>query len=285
MTNERQGTPNVRRESRLELTPRELEVVRLIAEGLSSREVAFRLCRSPRTIENHLRSVYQKFDVRNRVAMVRVATEHGLLDAPPNDAVSLPVSELELKGHTLDLLHALDRRIARAAHSRYIPELALALTVVLGVRWAGLTEPTLRHDVLAVTCVAEHGGLTSQTECLASVSPYGTTMRDGEVVVADGLASRFPDWDLGRELGATAFVGVRMDDHFGRPIGTLWIMDSEPMKHPAEFLQILRLFRGRTGAELALAQLADRLGEPGAVITGEDIAAPSGVPLEVPRSG
>lgn len=262
-------------DSRLELTPRELEVIELVAEGLSNREVAQRLCRSPRTIENHLRSVYQKLDVRNRVEMIRVATDLGLLDVPGADTLGLPASELELKGHALDLVRALDGHVARAGHSQYFVELAKALTKVLGVRWAGMTEPIVHSDELDVICMVERGELMAQCECRASISPCGPVLRDGQFVKADGLMDGFPNWDFGREVGLRGYVGVRLDDHLGRPVGTLWVMDSEPIERADEVLLILRLFRGRTGAELALAQLTDRLGESGATFNGDDITARS----------
>lgn len=63
-----------------ELSKRELEVLRLVAQGLTTREVAERLVLSTRTVENHLRSIYGKLDVSTRAAVTRIAVEHGLLN-------------------------------------------------------------------------------------------------------------------------------------------------------------------------------------------------------------
>jgi DNA-binding CsgD family transcriptional regulator len=54
------------------LTPAELEVVRLVGEGLSNKEIAARLFISPRTVQAHLTHVYTKLDVTSRV---QLATE------------------------------------------------------------------------------------------------------------------------------------------------------------------------------------------------------------------
>ena len=61
------------------LSPRELEVTRLVAGGLSSREVATTLSLSPRTVEMHVHRILSKLDCRNRVEITRRAAELGLL--------------------------------------------------------------------------------------------------------------------------------------------------------------------------------------------------------------
>jgi ATP/maltotriose-dependent transcriptional regulator MalT len=62
------------------LTKREIEVLSLVLEGRSSREVASALVCSKRTVDFHLARIYDKLNVSNRVqAMRRVATL-GLLD-------------------------------------------------------------------------------------------------------------------------------------------------------------------------------------------------------------
>jgi DNA-binding CsgD family transcriptional regulator len=60
------------------LTPREAEVLRLVAHGLGNAEVGARLFLSPRTVQQHLRSVYNKLGVDNRTAATRLAVEHRL---------------------------------------------------------------------------------------------------------------------------------------------------------------------------------------------------------------
>jgi predicted ATPase/DNA-binding CsgD family transcriptional regulator len=60
------------------LTAREVEVLRLVAEGLTDAQVAERLVVSLRTVNAHLRAIYRKLDVRSRSAATRYAFEHGL---------------------------------------------------------------------------------------------------------------------------------------------------------------------------------------------------------------
>ena len=63
------------------LTAREVEVLRLVAEGLTDAQVAERLVLSLRTVHAHLRSIYRKLAVRSRSAATRYAVEHGLAGA------------------------------------------------------------------------------------------------------------------------------------------------------------------------------------------------------------
>jgi len=65
-----------------QLTDRETEVLRLVAKGLTARQIATRLVISHRTVENHVQSTLRKLQLHNRVELARYAIEHGL-DAEP----------------------------------------------------------------------------------------------------------------------------------------------------------------------------------------------------------
>ena len=60
------------------LTPRELDVLRMVASGLPNADIADRLSISPRTVTTHLSSIYRKLDTSSRTAITRIAIEHGL---------------------------------------------------------------------------------------------------------------------------------------------------------------------------------------------------------------
>ena len=65
-----------------DLPDRELQVVRLVAEGLSNNEIAARLYISPRTVTTHLQHVYQRLGLASRTALIQWALDRGL--APDN---------------------------------------------------------------------------------------------------------------------------------------------------------------------------------------------------------
>ncbi|MFF4614470.1 response regulator [Nonomuraea jabiensis] len=60
------------------LTERETEVLRLVAKGLSYRQIAGRLVLSHRTVQNHVQNALRKLQLHSRVELVRYAIEHGL---------------------------------------------------------------------------------------------------------------------------------------------------------------------------------------------------------------
>jgi DNA-binding NarL/FixJ family response regulator len=62
------------------LTDRETEVLRLVAKGLSYKQIAERLVLSHRTVQNHVQNTLSKLQLHNRVELVRYAIEKGLAD-------------------------------------------------------------------------------------------------------------------------------------------------------------------------------------------------------------
>ncbi len=65
-----------------QLTERETEILRMVATGLSYKQIATRLVLSHRTVQNHVQNTLGKLQLHNRVELVRYAIEHGLTDEP-----------------------------------------------------------------------------------------------------------------------------------------------------------------------------------------------------------
>ena len=64
------------------LTPTELDVVRLVHDGLPNKDIATRMFVSPRTVQTHLRHVYNKLGLTSRVQLAQEAARHGKENAP-----------------------------------------------------------------------------------------------------------------------------------------------------------------------------------------------------------
>jgi DNA-binding NarL/FixJ family response regulator len=65
------------------LTERETEILRMVATGLSYKQIATRLVLSHRTVQNHVQSTLGKLQLHNRIELVRYAIEHGLAGESP----------------------------------------------------------------------------------------------------------------------------------------------------------------------------------------------------------
>jgi DNA-binding NarL/FixJ family response regulator len=65
-----------------ELTPRETEILRALAEGRSNKQIAQQFWLSAQTIKYHLTHIYQKLGVSSRTEAVHQAYEHGLIENP-----------------------------------------------------------------------------------------------------------------------------------------------------------------------------------------------------------
>src|SRR5512137_867688 len=76
--NEPQGNP--------ELSERELEILKLLATGLSNKEIAAQLFLSPNTVKVHLRNIFAKLGVQSRTEATLVAIQRGYVSVP-NTAV------------------------------------------------------------------------------------------------------------------------------------------------------------------------------------------------------
>jgi len=59
------------------LSSRELEIIGLVAEGLTNQEIAAQLTISKRTVDNHVSNVFTKTGSKNRVALLNWAMDHG----------------------------------------------------------------------------------------------------------------------------------------------------------------------------------------------------------------
>jgi DNA-binding CsgD family transcriptional regulator len=67
------------RQEQLGITPRELEILRAIAEGLSTREIAEKLFVSENTVKTHASRLFDKLNARRRTQAVQIAKEAGLI--------------------------------------------------------------------------------------------------------------------------------------------------------------------------------------------------------------
>jgi HD-GYP domain-containing protein (c-di-GMP phosphodiesterase class II) len=81
-----------RREALAGLTAREVEVLVLLARGLSNKQIAERLVITPKTASNHIEHIYAKIGASSRAAAAMFAVQHGLLPEDSSSPAVLPIS-------------------------------------------------------------------------------------------------------------------------------------------------------------------------------------------------
>lgn len=67
------------------LTPRQLEILSLVAQGATDNEIALRLVISAQTVSVHVRAIRQAFGARSRSQAVALALQQGVLPAEPTE--------------------------------------------------------------------------------------------------------------------------------------------------------------------------------------------------------
>ncbi|MFD2872323.1 response regulator [Mucilaginibacter ximonensis] len=88
-----QDTPGLYAEPMIDFSPRELEVLQLIADGATNQEIADQLFTSRRTVEGHRQAMINKTGVRNTPALVKYAMRYQLLKSTP------PKTDIEKQKH------------------------------------------------------------------------------------------------------------------------------------------------------------------------------------------
>ena len=77
----------------ISLSSREIEIIELVAEGLTNQEIADRLTISKRTVDNHVSNVFTKTGSKNRVALLNWAMDNGKICRDGFNCCNLPESD------------------------------------------------------------------------------------------------------------------------------------------------------------------------------------------------
>ena len=77
----------------ISLSTREIEIIELVAEGLTNQEIADRLTISKRTVDNHVSNVFTKTGSKNRVALLNWAMDNGRICRDGFNCCALPEND------------------------------------------------------------------------------------------------------------------------------------------------------------------------------------------------
>ena len=86
------ATGEVSNTSHITLSAREMEIIDLVAAGLTNQDIAEKLTISKRTVDNHVSNMFTKTGSKNRVALLNWAMDHGKICRDGFNCCSLPDS-------------------------------------------------------------------------------------------------------------------------------------------------------------------------------------------------
>ena len=86
-------TGDLANSSDMGLSAREMEIIGLVADGLTNQEIAEKLTISKRTVDNHVSNMFTKTGSKNRVALLNWAMDHGKICRDGFNCCSLPDDE------------------------------------------------------------------------------------------------------------------------------------------------------------------------------------------------
>ena len=253
------------------LTPREREVLTLVAQGLSLPEIAEKLHRSLKTIETHRLSVGRKLKASNRVELTRIAIAGGLapIEIEGEDLIAESAKtasarkDLEGRARALQCFQQINDEVFSATGPTFLRRLVLSLTRVLGLRSAVICLLSYEdgEQVLTTLALCSRGTMLDPETYFARCTPCESTLLSGQACYTDGLAERFPEDGYLELLGDASYVGIRLEDQQGGVLGVMSVLDDEPLDDELQVETILRMFAPRAAAEIAQLAISDRVRE------------------------
>lgn len=241
------------------LSSRELDVLEFLGQGLSRAEIARRLYRSPKTIDNHCTRIYEKLGVHSQAQLVHLLMEHKSGSSSRPRISKGGVEDPAIWEAYLRIRRATDE----ASGEEYFDALARSLCHELAVEFAGVSEVDIGNNELVVIATCIDGTPGGQIICGMDVSPCAVALRDGEIVCNGDAIERFPHDRPLQDLQARTYIGVGLRDHWMGGLGALWIGSRHPIDNAEVVLGVLRLLAPHVSTVLALQNAVDRLNEAG----------------------
>lgn len=253
------------------LTPRERQILGMIGQGLSIPEIAERLFRSQKTVETHRLALGRKLGANNRVALARIAIRHGLapLEREPGRQDRDARDELTQQSPAWHALRNIEATVSTGAGPGYFRKLLTCLSNNLSARCAMVAEIFDDQDSadkqtrIRVQANLGGGQVADPQTMLLTDSVFAALGEHKTVRLDEDLAARFPDCPLVQRMGTRHFLGTRLDDVRGRPIGMLGLMHDQAPPASLEPEHILNICASRASVELERSRMEEQLREAG----------------------
>lgn len=236
-----------------QLTTREQEILALIGQGLSSKEIAGRLHRSIKTVHTHRLSLGRKLGASNRVQLARIAIQSGLITATglPRDQRSAATGvRSNALGEARALLARIDTTIGSMTGVGFFRALVRNLVNLVDVKCACACEVIDDgRKVRAIACWTKDGPV-ADLECDLKDSPLENAHDRFIVGGRHNARDLFPSIQLFQDLSIESFLGSPIRNARGLVIGLLALFDDKPIRESPELNLLLTTFAHRCGSEI-----------------------------------
>ena len=260
------------------LTPREREILGMIGEGLSIPEIAERLYRSQKTVETHRLALGRKLGANNRVELARIAIRHGLapLELPHDQRrVPDPRDHLSQQSPAWQALRHIEAAVASSAGPTYFRRLLSSLADHLQARAAMIAEivdldaPRSGRSGLRVQANLGGGQMADPQTVPLEGSVLEPLTEHRTIRIEEDLATRYPKCSLAKRINARYFLGTRLHNAAGDPIGMLGLMHDHPLPPSLETEHILKICASRAAVELERFRMEEQLREASETLEGK----------------
>ncbi|MGB0766776.1 MAG: helix-turn-helix domain-containing protein [Phycisphaeraceae bacterium] len=234
------------------LTPREREILVMIAEGDSLPEIAQKLGRSQKTIESHRLSLGRKLNVSNRVELAKIAITEGLIELPAG-----PSTEDGGRGGDMPLIKRLNDAIDRATGAALLQRFCQEASKLPGIRCVGICtrdpdaqtdgDPRLERITMALS---EEGEISEPVRYNARQTPCERVMTQGECLVEQGVQEAFPNDPWLASVQAESFYGVMLNNDRGEAVGGVKLVSDQRMSHASDIRRVIAFFEPRLAGAL-----------------------------------
>ena len=248
------------------LTPREREILTLIAKGDSLAEIAQKLSRSLKTIESHRLAVGKKLNASNRVELTHIAIAEGLVQVKTDRLDSKRRSDTAGLAETeLSWLQQINNACVNATGATFIKRFCDAASQLPGITIAAICTPDpalangSNHYHRYVIAMSNRGETADPVRYHAVGTPCEAIIRDGESCFSQGVAQAFPSDAWLQELHAESYIGIQLQREDGSACGGLGLIGKEPLDNIASYRSVLEFFAPRLATELEICLELDAL--------------------------
>lgn len=247
------------------LTPREREILTLIAEGDSLAEIAQKLSRSLKTIESHRLSLGRKLKANNRVELAKIAFTSGLVSLEGQDRVSSP-DTAGTDEQLIKWINLINASIRQATGRELLERFCVAASKLPGIDIAAICTCDIEQhghegDIYnrVVMAASDRGEIAEPMRYHAMQTPCQQVIDQGSCCVTQGIQDLFPSDPWLKEIGADSYLGIQLPNAQGEQVGGVGLIGREPMDDLEAFRNLIDFFGPRLAGAIEVCREIESL--------------------------